>query len=278
MRNDDPINSHTRINIRKKNNKRSLCWKENLHSDVANISETTFSVQFYLPGSLRLTLDWNQSCVRLCQERTGRHHLRSIVQVTTQQTLTKKRIQWAMNVSQVKYSKLATSIGNTAIQHMLLSWSQHPEKRTILTCQKRILRNGSVIFVLLMLSFTPEPLSVKLSNERSWCSLGPTASVGSPPLEQKQTAHIKPQTAQGLFAGRGGKCVKLCFSGSWLYTEHVLGISSVDAFLFPWDTEEGVKVRGDRVKTSGFEFPPAQDPQCAWNSHWSLLQCMFSFR
>lgn len=65
-----------------------------------------------------------------------------------------------MNVSQVKYSKLATSIGNTAIHHMLLSWSQHPEKLTILTCQKHSLTNKSVIFVFLMLSFTPEPLKV----------------------------------------------------------------------------------------------------------------------
>lgn len=65
-----------------------------------------------------------------------------------------------MKVSQVKYTKLAKPIGNTAIQHMLLSWSQHPEKLTIPTCQKHSLTKRSVICVLLMASLTAEPLKV----------------------------------------------------------------------------------------------------------------------
>lgn len=162
MRNDDPINSHTQINIRNNNNNkkkrsRSLCWKTTCIQ--MRPMETIFSVQFDLPGSLRVTLARNHS---LCTTLPGWAGVVYGVshRVTTQQTLTKKRIQWAMNVSQVKYSKLATSIGNTAIQHMLLSWSQHPGKLTILTCQKHSLTKRSMIFVLLMPSFTPEPLKV----------------------------------------------------------------------------------------------------------------------
>lgn len=165
-----------------------------------------------------------------------------------------------MNVSQVKYSKLATSIGNTAIQHMLLSWSQHPEKQTILTCQKRILRNRSVIFVLLMPSFTPEPLTVKLSNERSWCSLGPSASVGSPPLEQKQTAHIKPQTAQGLFAGRGGKCVKTVLF--WFMALYGARFGDFVGRCLPFSMgyRRGSQGQGWQGENLGFWIPPPPPP------------------
>lgn len=162
MRNDDPINSHTQINIRNKNNNKKKKIKEsllknNLHSNAANGNYLFCTVR-----STRLTTGHPSLKSFVCTTLPGWAGVIYGVshRVTTQQTLTKKRIQWAMNVSQVKYSKLATSIGNTAIQHMLLSWSQHPGKLTILTCQKHSLTKRSMIFVLLMLSFTPEPLKV----------------------------------------------------------------------------------------------------------------------
>lgn len=92
MREDDPTQG--RINLRNQNDffkKREITEGSLLKNLRPNVSQTFFSVQFELARSLRVTRARHHCRARLSWKGTSRRRLRSIAQITTQQTLIKTK-------------------------------------------------------------------------------------------------------------------------------------------------------------------------------------------